>query len=154
MNTVLFINGRLRVPFRVDRLSLGVGTLVAIYLLVTIYSAAYITTYRLKYYVLLILNFCSLLGLKYSLRISWGFTFFEFYHSPHTFSSSTHVKRKLLEAGYKYIVMMLVGGLCILTAIWYSLCPAEGIPGALSRYQLFHRLFAESRRVSVSSLVA
>ncbi len=119
--------GGFEVPFRVDRLSLGVGTLVAIlYLLVTIYSAAYITTYRLKYYVLLILNFCSLLGLIFSQDLLGFYIFFEILSLSAYFLIIHSREKEALEAGYKYIVMMLVGGLCILTAIMVlSIAPLE-----------------------------
>ncbi|GAK55924.1 NADH dehydrogenase (Quinone) [Candidatus Vecturithrix granuli] len=110
--------GNFELYFCVDRLSLGFGVLVsALYLLVMIYSADYVTDHRLKYYVLLTLNFGSLLGLIFSQGLLGFYIFFETVSISAYFLIIHSREKAALDAGYKYIVMMLVGGLFILTAI-------------------------------------
>ena len=110
--------GGFEIHFGVDGLSMGFGVLVCVlYLLVTIYSSAYITTQRLKYYVLLTVNFSSLLGLIFARDLLGFYIFFETLSISAYFLIIHSREKEALDAGYKYIVMMLVGGLFILTAI-------------------------------------
>lgn len=110
--------GVFEIHFLLDRLSLSFGVLVSsVYLLVTIYSVGYIQAQRLKYYVLLILNLVSMLGLILSRDLLGFYIFFEILSISAYFLIIHSRGREALDAGYKYIIMMLVGGLFILTAI-------------------------------------
>ncbi len=110
--------GVFEIDFVVDRLSWGLGMLVSsAYLLVTIYSVGYIHTHRLKYYSLLTLNFVSMLGLLLARDMLGFYIFFETVSFSAYFLIIHSREREALEAGYKYIVMMLAGGFFILTAM-------------------------------------
>jgi len=110
--------GVFEIHFLVDRLSLGFGILVSsMYLFVTIYSVSYIQTHLLKYYSLLTLNFVSMLGLILARDLLGFYIFFEMVSFSAYFLIIHSREREALDAGYKYIVMMLVGGLFILTAM-------------------------------------
>lgn len=110
--------GVFEIHFFVDRLSLGFGILVSsAYLLVTIYSVGYIHTHRLKYYSLLTLNLVSMLGLILARDLLGFYIFFELVSFSAYFLIIHSREKEATDAGYKYIVMMLVGGLFILTAM-------------------------------------
>ncbi len=110
--------GGFEIHFLVDGLSLGCGVLISsVYLLAMIYSMDYIKAHRLRYYSLLTLNLVGMLGLILSQDLLGFYIFFEIISlSGYFLIIHSHAKESL-DAGYKYIVMMLVGGLFILTAM-------------------------------------
>lgn len=122
------------ISFGVDRLSLGCGLLVsALYLLVMLYSVGYITAQRLSYALLLTLNFGSLLGLIFSQDVLGFYIFFETISISAYFLIIHSREQAALDAGYTYIVMMLLGGLFILIATMVlALAPTEGYAGNLA----------------------
>ncbi len=110
--------GVFEIHFLMDRLSMGFGILISsVYFFVTIYSVGYIHTHRLKYYSLLTLNLVSMLGLILARDLLGFYIFFEMVSFSAYFLIIHSREREALDAGYKYIVMMLVGGLLILTAM-------------------------------------
>ncbi len=110
--------GVFEIHFLMDRLSLGFGILIsAVYLFVTIYSVEYIQTHRLKYYSMLTLNLVSMLGLILARDLLGFYIFFEMVSFSGYFLIIHSRAKEALAAGYKYIVMMLVGGFFILMAM-------------------------------------
>ena len=101
----------------VDGLSLFMLFLVAVlFPLIFVFSFAYVTRNLFRYYFVLFLTLVGILGAVLSRDLLGFYVFLEIMTVGIYFLIIDNTKKESFPAGFKYILMMFAGGLCILVA--------------------------------------